>query len=202
MKKGLKLIAGVDEVGRGALFGPVVAAAVIFPESRILRPPRGWLREVKDSKLILPPKRESLARAICREASAVAIGYASSREVDNKNIYWASLEAMKKAVANLPLAPAILLVDGFSLKDVDCPQIGVPQGDRKSISIAAASILAKVFRDRVMNRLDSFYEGYGLRKNKGYGTSDHYRALERLGPTPLHRRTFNLGLGAQHDSQG
>jgi len=201
LKKGLKLIAGVDEVGRGALFGPVVAAAVIFPDRLILGPRRRWLREVNDSKLIQPEKRKNLALRVCREAAAVGIGYASSLQVDEKNIYWASLEAMKKAVANLPLTPETLLIDGFILKDVDCSQTGVRQGDRKSISIAAASILAKVFRDEIVGILDHIYQGYGLSKNKGYGTREHYHALQELGPTALHRRTFNLGLKVEHDSQ-
>ena len=200
LKKGLKLIAGVDEVGRGALFGPVIAAAVIFSDPLILGPRRAWLREVNDSKLVRPAKRKNLARRICHEAAAVGIGYASSREVDEKNIYWASLEAMKKAVANLPLTPEALLIDGFVLNDVDFYQIGVRQGDRKCISIAAASILAKVFRDEIMDILNHLYGGYGLGKNKGYGTEEHYQALQELGPTALHRRTFNLRLRVEHDS--
>ncbi len=187
-------IAGVDEAGRGALFGPVVAAAVILPSQWISRPVRGWLRQVDDSKLLPPLKRRELARSILAEADAVGVGLATSREVDESNIYWASFEAMKRAVAGLSPGPDFLLVDGFKRREggFGCPQLGIPGADRKSLTVAAASIVAKVVRDEIMGRLEYFFAGYHLDRNKGYGTKEHYLALREKGPTPLHRLTFNL----------
>jgi ribonuclease HII len=187
-------IAGVDEAGRGALFGPVVAAAVILPSRWIARPVRGWLRQVNDSKLLPPLKRRELARSILAESEAVGVGLATSREVDERNIYWASLEAMRRAVAGLSPGPDFLLVDGFKRREggFGCPQLGIPGADRKSLTVAAASIVAKVVRDEIIGRLEAFFAGYHLGQNKGYGTREHYRALRERGPTPLHRLTFNL----------
>jgi ribonuclease HII len=192
LKKGFKFIAGVDEVGRGALFGPVVAASVIFPSRTIKGVLPGWLKEVNDSKLLTPLKRRRLARLILNNVEVLGIGMATNLEIDQANIYQASLTAMRRAVENIPITPDVLLVDGFILKDVNYFQIGIPQGDRKSISIAAASIVAKVLRDEMMVLLNKVYGGYSLHKNKGYGTKEHFRALEELGPTPFHRLTFNL----------
>lgn len=192
VSKGLKLIAGVDEVGRGALFGPVVSAAVVLPHTLIKRKLSGWVSEIDDSKVISPPKRRRLAKEILAHAFSVGVGLSSNFEIDQENIYWASLNAMTRAVENLSCAPDYILVDGFSLNDVNYPQISVPKGDRKSISIAAASIVAKVLRDEMMILLDRVYEGYSLSKNKGYGTKEHFRALRGKGPTPLHRSSFNL----------
>ncbi|MBN1224330.1 MAG: ribonuclease HII [Candidatus Aminicenantes bacterium] len=189
---GFKAIAGLDEVGRGALFGPVVAASVIFSQSLIQRRLADWLKEVKDSKRLSPTKRTRLAKQIVDSAEAVGIGLASHREIDRKNIHWASLEAMKRAFASMPQNPDFLLVDGFRLNDVNYPQMHVLKGDQKSISIAAASIVAKVFRDEMIVRLDSVFHGYALIKNKGYGTNEHFKALRELGPSALHRRSFNL----------
>jgi len=195
---GCRRVAGVDEAGRGCLFGPVVAAAVVFPplfgglpEDRTGWPP--WLSEVDDSKLLSPARRERLARFILAGAEAVGLGLVHPAEIDRLNIYWASLEAMRRAVADLDQPPDGLLLDGFPLKDVNYPQRPVHGGDRASVSIAAASIIAKVFRDDAVIRLDSMFEGYGLARHKGYGTPEHYRALARLGPTPYHRRSFRLG---------
>lgn len=190
--RGFKAIAGVDEVGRGALFGPVVSAAVILPDELIRKRLSGWLREVDDSKVISPRKRWRLAREILFHADSVGVGLCSNFEIDEKNIYWASLCAMKRAVENLSCEPDFILVDGFCLNDVKYAQVRVPRGDKKSISIAAASIIAKVLRDEMMILLDKVYKGYFLSKNKGYGTEDHYRALREKGPTSLHRFTFNL----------
>jgi len=193
IKKGFNALAGLDEVGRGAIFGPVVAAAVIFPQAIIReKDDVDWVREIDDSKVISPAKRKRLAKEILTSASSVGIGVVTNKEIDQKNIYWASLEAMKKAVQNLPMPPDFLLVDGFILNDVNYPQIRVLKGDRKSNSIAAASIIAKVFRDEMMDNLDKIYKGYFLSRNKGYGTRDHYRALELIGPSPFHRLSFNL----------
>jgi ribonuclease HII len=187
-------IAGVDEAGRGALFGPVVAAAVIFPSRWISRPVRGWLKDVDDSKLLAAKKRRALALSILKEADSVGVGIATNREIDEKNIYWASLEAMKRAVENLALRPDYLLIDGYKhLKSgFSCPHLSITGGDRKSLTVAAASIMAKVLRDEMIHRLESFFSGYHLAKNKGYGTRDHYRALREMGPTSLHRQSFNL----------
>ncbi len=194
LERGCSRIAGVDEAGRGALFGPVVAAAVILPGCWIGAPVEGWLKEVNDSKLLSPAKRKDLAGRIASAAEAVGVGVATSREVDQKNIYWASLEAMKRAVDNLSLKPDFLLIDGFKSRKEGfaCPQLGISGGDRKSLSIAAASIVAKVVRDEMIVLLEGAFGGYYLAKNKGYGTREHYRALRERGPTPLHRLTFNL----------
>ena len=193
LKTGQKKIVGLDEVGRGALFGPVVASAVIFRSSLVEDETSGYLLEINDSKLLSPQKRKRLAKAILTDAYSVGIGMATNLEIDQKNIYKASLKAMARAVMNLPVTPDFLLVDGFCLNNVHYPQLKVPQGDKKSISIAAASIIAKVLRDEMMTHLDEIYEGYSLTKNKGYGTKEHYRGLEERGPTLFHRLTFNLG---------
>lgn len=194
LRQDYRMIAGVDEVGRGALFGPVVAAAVVLPPGWILRPVRGWLARVNDSKLLSAPERRELAGRILAEADALGIGFSTNREIDEKNIYWASREAMKRAVENLARRPEYVLTDGFPTwtDGFACPQLGVSGGDRKSLSIAAASIVAKVARDDLMNVLEEFFSGYHLAKNKGYGTREHYRALRERGPSPLHRRSFNL----------
>lgn len=196
IRKGFKTIAGVDEAGRGALFGPVVAAAVILPTAIMKRSLPRWAEEIDDSKAISPLKRKKVARAIISNATSVGVGLATNLEIDRKNIYWASMSAMKKAVENMPITPDFILVDGFSLNNVNYPQLGISQGDKKSISIAAASIVAKVLRDEMMIRLDRVYEGYSLAKNKGYGTKEHYKALREAGATCFHRQTFNLGQEA------
>jgi len=190
--RGYRLIAGVDEVGRGALFGPVVAAAVILPFAWILGERPVWLGQTNDSKLLSPGKRVELARFIRAQAVAVASGFATSLEIDQHNIFRASQEAMMRALARLSLAPDLVLVDGFEIRDSPLTQKGIPGGDRKSYSIAAASIVAKVLRDRMMSQYDRRYRGYALGRNKGYGTEAHFRALEGLGPTPLHRKSFRL----------
>jgi ribonuclease HII len=192
MREGYTRIAGVDEVGRGALFGPVVAAAVILPEELIWRSPRGWVREIDDSKLLSPARRKRLAMAILANAASVGIGFATNFEIDQDNIYWASLKAMRRAVENLRITPDFVLVDGFGINNVNYSQRAIPKGDRKSITIASASIVAKVLRDEMMIHMDRFFEGYCLSKNKGYGTRDHYLALREKGPTFFHRLSFNL----------
>ena len=192
IKKGFKAIAGVDEVGRGAIFGPVVAAAVILPPVLIKSSLSGWVGEIDDSKLISPAKRKKLTKAILANALSVGVGLSTNYEIDQINIYWASMSAMKRAVENMPIAPDFIIVDGFRLNDVNYPQTAITQGDRKSVSIAAASIVAKVLRDEMMIHMDRVYEGYALSKNKGYGTKEHYRALKKKGPTLFHRLTFNL----------
>jgi ribonuclease HII len=194
LRQQFRTIAGVDEVGRGALFGPVVAAAVVLPPQWIKRPVKGWLTEVDDSKALSPWKRKELASHILAEAAAVGLGSASNREIDQVNIYWASFRAMKRAVESLALPPDYLLIDGFENRAIAFgrPQLCISGGDRKSLSVAAASILAKVVRDEMLLLFDDFFAGYHLAKNKGYGTREHYQALQEKGPTPLHRLTFNL----------
>jgi len=191
--EGFSLIAGLDEVGRGALFGPVVAASVIFPAEYIRARGPEWLSAIDDSKRLSPRKRKKLAAEIASGARGIGIGLASSTEIDKENIYQASLSAMHRAVCNLMPSPDFLLVDGFRLNDVNYPQMSIVQGDQKSTTIAAASIIAKVYRDEMMVQFNTLYQEYVLAGNKGYGTRAHYEALRRFGPTPFHRRSFHLG---------
>ncbi|HAV41138.1 MAG TPA: ribonuclease HII [Acidobacteria bacterium] len=192
LHQGLDYLAGLDEVGRGSLFGPVVAASVIFPPAFFLGRGESWTREVADSKLLSPTKRMELAGKIMGVASCFGLGYATHQEIDRMNIYWATQLAMKRALADLSQQPRLVLVDGYPLKGINYPQVAVPQGDRKVFSIAAASIVAKVFRDELLQVLDRLYPGYGLSQNKGYATEGHYQAIEKLGPCPLHRQSFKL----------
>lgn len=193
LRTGCGTIAGLDEVGRGSLFGPVVAAAVVLPPAWFLRRPPAWARKINDSKLLAATKRSELAALLLQEADALGIGTASSAEIDEMNIYRASQTAMERAIKNLSRPVDILLVDGRPLKDVEYRQMGIPQGDRKCVSIAAASIVAKVFRDGLMEAFDAIYGGYGLARHKGYGTDEHLRCLRAKGPTGLHRMSFKLG---------
>ncbi|MDX2098856.1 MAG: ribonuclease HII [Leptolyngbyaceae cyanobacterium bins.59] len=181
-------IAGVDEVGRGCLFGPVVAAAVILPPA-VLSDLKA--AGVTDSKQLSPARRTHLAQQIRTVALAYRVGIASVREIDRLNILQASLLAMKRAVLKLSVTPDYCLIDG----NQPIPHLGIPQqtlvqGDRLSLAIAAASIVAKVWRDDLIIRLARCYPEYDLATNKGYGTASHRRALETYGPTPLHRRSF------------
>ncbi|MBC7362979.1 MAG: ribonuclease HII [Candidatus Aminicenantes bacterium] len=192
VSEGYKLIAGLDEVGRGCLLGPVVAAVVVFPPAFYMKKMPFWSKEIADSKLLSPTKRKWLGAFILSEAADFGLGYATSEEIDRMNIYWASQLAMKRAVEDLILRPDIILVDGYEIKDINYFQRGIPQGDRRVFCIAAASILAKVFRDELMCALDQIFPEYALEKNKGYGTEEHYQALEKYGPCLLHRRTFRL----------
>lgn len=192
LREGCLRIAGLDEVGRGALFGPVVAAAAVLPTAWLTGRPPGWVKYIDDSKLLSTTKKVELAVLLLREAEAVGVGMASSAEIDAVNIFRASQLAMKRAVENLSVPPDMLLVDGLALKEVEYRQMGIPQGDGKCRSIAAASIIAKVFRDGLMDRFDAVYEGYGLARNKGYGTAEHRRCLRERGPTSLHRMSFTL----------
>ena len=190
IKRGYKSIAGIDEAGRGALFGPVVAASVMFSREFIRDNRDDWVFQIDDSKRLTPKKREKLAKAILSSAQSVGIGMATNREIDKNNIREASFEAMRRAVKQMADFPDYLLVDGFQLPRVECEQMGLRQGDRKSISIAAASIVAKVLRDRMVITLDAVYDGYALARHKGYGTRDHLRAIEEKGPTIFHRTSF------------
>ncbi|MCY4066741.1 MAG: ribonuclease HII [Rhodospirillaceae bacterium] len=180
------LVAGVDEAGRGPLAGPVVAAAVCFPGLALPPAVRGL---IDDSKRLTPARRETALAAIF-EAGTVGIGAASVAEIDRLNILQATLLAMQRAVAALAVPPAAALVDGNRAPALPCPAHPLVGGDRLSLSIAAASIVAKVTRDRIMARLAADYPGYGWERNAGYGVAAHRAALAALGPTPHHRRTF------------
>ncbi len=181
-RRGYRRIAGLDEVGRGPLAGPVVAAAVILP-------PGGIGQELFDSKQIPSKKREALYEAIFSGAS-VGIGLLGQEEIDRINILQASLQVMALAVRNLPVAPDFLLIDGPHGLAVPIPQKLIPKGDRLSNSIAAASIVAKVTRDRLMMEYHEKYPQYNFAKHKGYGTEEHRAAIERFGVCELHRKTF------------
>jgi ribonuclease HII len=175
-------IAGIDEAGRGALFGPVVAAAVVLnPKRRIVG--------LDDSKKLTPERRAELAPRIHQHALAWAVAEIDASRIDAWNIYQASRQAMIAALQQLSILPDYLLIDAMQL-DVLIEQKSLIKGDAKSISIAAASILAKTHRDARMNEWDVIYSGYGLAQHKGYGTPEHLEALRRLGPTPLHRNSF------------
>ncbi len=198
--RGFSLVAGVDEVGRGALFGPVFAGAVILSEDR---PIRG----LNDSKLLDAERREVLAERIRERAVAWSVAGVDAAAIDRINIYQASRRAMRMAVARLDPAPDFLLVDAVPL-DVALPQRALIKGDMRCHAIAAASIIAKVARDACMRAWDAIYPAYGLAAHKGYSTPEHLRALEEFGPTPLHRLSFEpvracsrfpLAPGAQMD---
>ena len=182
-KQGALRIAGLDEVGRGPMFGPVVAAAVIFPIGC-------RLQGLTDSKQLSEKKRLQFDAAIRLNAIAWSIAVVDVETIDRINIRQASLLAMRTAVQQLALTPDYLLIDGLDTIDWPCPQQPVVQGDSISLSIAAASVLAKVHRDRLLVDLDSVYPGYGLARHKGYCSQEHLEALVRLGPTPLHRKSF------------
>lgn len=177
-------IAGVDEVGRGPMFGPVVAAAVILA-------PKCRIEGLNDSKKLSEKKRVELDIEIRSNAVAWCIAAVDVQTIDRINIRNASLLAMKQAVEALALTPDYLLIDGVDTIDYPCPQQSCIQGDGTSFSIAAASILAKVYRDHMLVELDSQYPGYGLASHKGYCSAEHMEALQRLGPTPLHRRNWS-----------
>jgi ribonuclease HII len=185
--QGYRFIAGVDEAGRGALAGPVVAAAVILP--RDLAAP--WLAGVRDSKLLTPARRELFFHHIHQVAVAIGIGATPHDLVDKKGIVSATRLAMKQAIEQLSPPAESLLIDYLRLPEVGLPQKGITNGDNLCFSIACASIIAKVARDRLMALFDRVYPGYGLARNKGYGTSEHFACLSRLGPCPIHRRSFS-----------
>jgi ribonuclease HII len=184
LKCGATRIAGLDEVGRGPMFGPVVAAAVILPPGR-------RFRGLTDSKQLTEKQRNEFDGVIRAEAVAWAIAAIDVDTIDRINIRKASLLAMRTAVEQLALIPDYLLIDGCDMIEWPCPQQPVVQGDARSLSIAAASVLAKVHRDRLLVELDAVYPGYGLARHKGYCSREHLAALQRLGPTPLHRKTYS-----------
>lgn len=176
-------LCGIDEVGRGPLAGPVVAAAVILPvDCNILY--------LNDSKKLTEKKREELYDIILRECVSYGIGIRDAGRIDEINILQATYEAMRDAVSQLKVVPDVLLNDAVTIPQLSMKQVPIIKGDAKSISIAAASIVAKVTRDRMMVELEKEYPGYGFASNKGYGSAAHIKALKELGPTPLHRRSF------------
>ena len=186
MAQGYQRIAGIDEAGRGALAGPVVAAAVVLPCS--MKPP--WLDQVKDSKQLTPAKRELLFHHIHEAAIAVGIGMVSHEVIDTYGIIKSTRLAMKLAIDRLLPPPDSLLIDYLLIPEVTLHQKAITYGDCLCFSIACASIMAKVARDRIMVELKRTYPGYGLARHKGYGTEEHLIRLHRLGPSPVHRRSF------------
>jgi len=184
--QGYSLIAGIDEAGRGALAGPVVAAAVILP-NHVDAP---WLARVKDSKQLSPARRELLFHHIHEVAISIGIGSVPHYLVDDQGIIKATRLAMKLAIDQLSPPPQSLLIDYMRLPEVRLPQKGITKGDNLCFSIACASIIAKVARDKLMVEFDGTYPGYGLAQHKGYGTRQHFACLSRLGPCPIHRRSF------------
>lgn len=177
------LVCGVDEAGRGPLAGPVAAAAVILPKDcRILY--------LNDSKKLSAARREALYEEICQKAVAYGVGLASAEEIDELNILQATYLAMKRALDQLSQTPAVLLNDAVTIPGVTIPQVPIIKGDAKSLSIAAASVLAKVTRDQIMTACDPIFPEYGFARHKGYGTAAHIEALRAFGPCSMHRRTF------------
>lgn len=176
-------ICGVDEVGCGPLAGPVVSAAVILPKDCDIL-------YLNDSKKLTENKREEIFDEIMEKAVSVGIGFATPERIDEINIRQADFEAMRMALSKLSVEPDFIMVDGYPIGGIDKKQISIVKGDAKSASIAAASIIAKVTRDRMMTEYDEVFPGYGFASNKGYGSAEHIRALKQLGPTPIHRKTF------------
>ncbi len=182
-KEGIEAVAGVDEVGVGPMAGPVVAAAVLFA-------PEIFIKGVRDSKQLAPERREELYPIILERALAVGLGMADVGEIDRLNIYRASVTACARAVMTLARTPQHVLVDGRRNPELTLPQTAIVGGDRKSFCVAAASIVAKVVRDRMMRHYHERFPEYGFAGHKGYCTAEHLAALERLGPSPIHRRSF------------
>lgn len=176
-------ICGIDEVGRGPFAGPVVAGAVILPKDHPIL-------YLNDSKKLSEKKREELYEVILKEAVATGIGMASPARIDEINILQATYEAMRMAISNLSVQPDLLLNDAVTIPEIEIMQIPIIKGDAKSVSIAAASILAKVTRDRLMVEYEKVFPGYDFASNKGYGTKAHIEGLKKLGPTPIHRMSF------------
>ncbi len=189
--EGMLYIAGLDEAGRGALAGPVAVGIVILPKDKTLL--SGTLAGVRDSKQLTPLKRDSLAPHIRASALAWSVGFADAGEIDMQGIVRATRLAAIRALHQLPLSPQYLLTDfRLELPQLDIPQTSLVKGDARCLSIACASVLAKTERDALMRELDARHPGYGLGKNKGYGTQTHRSALKRLGASEIHRKTFHV----------
>jgi ribonuclease HII len=188
-EQGFSLVAGTDEVGRGALAGPLVAAGVILPEDFDLS-------GVRDSKLLTPLARERMAAVIREHAVAISLVRITPQVIDRRGLHRSNLRALRAAIARLEPRPDYALTDGFPVKRMPVPSLGIKKGDRVSASVAAASIVAKVVRDRAMRRLHRRFPAFGFVRNKGYGTAEHWRALRDVGPSPVHRMSFK-GVGAE-----
>ncbi len=182
-RAGVGLVAGVDEAGRGPLAGPVVAAAVILDPGR-------RVRGLQDSKVLTPERREELFLVISDRARAIGVGIVDHGTIDRINILRATETAMLEALTRLAVAPELVITDFVALRALACPQKNLVDGDARCATVAAASIIAKVTRDRMMLELDTKYPEYGFARHKGYATPEHLTALDRLGPCPIHRRTF------------
>lgn len=193
-EKGLRFVAGVDEAGRGALAGPVSAGVVMYPPELDVQQ---HLTGMYDSKKLTAHAREGFASKIIEVALAFSVGFSSAQEIDQLGILPATQQAVIRALAKLSLAPEYILIDYISLPDSNYPQMSIVKGDEKSLSIAGASILAKVARDDLMRQLDLLHPGYGFAGHKGYGTARHQEAIALLGPCPEHRLSFRLP-GSDH----
>lgn len=181
--RGIQLLCGIDEAGRGPLAGPVIAASVILP-------PWTSIDGVKDSKLLSPLQRERAFDKILKNSISIGVGIVEPIIIDRTNILLATYEAMKRAILDMEVFPEFLLVDGFKIPRLPIPQRGIVHGDRVSLSIGAASIIAKVVRDRIMEMYDLIFPQYDFCNNKGYGTKKHIEAIRRYGPCEIHRKTF------------
>ena len=181
---GRRIVAGIDEAGRGPLAGPVVAAAVVFP------PQAKAIPGLRDSKVLSAAARQRIAGLVWQRAAAVAVGAASVREIDRLNIRRAAILAMRRALDRLHLTPDAVLVDGLPVPEIGCEHDAIVDGDARCTSIAAASVIAKTVRDRLMERLATHHERYGWDSNRGYGTEEHLMALDLYGATPHHRQSF------------
>ena len=188
-EQGFDLIAGVDEAGRGAWAGPMVAAAVVLPA--------GFDKTgIRDSKMLTPSQREEAFERIVAGALAVTVCRATAGRIDKRGLHRSNIALLRQAVRDLPVEPDYVLTDGFPVPNLDPPSLAIKKGDSVAVSIAAASIVAKVSRDRTMNRYHRRFPEFGFDHNKGYGTPDHREALDRLGPTPIHRLSFR-GVGQE-----
>ena len=187
MAEGYSMVAGLDEAGRGPLAGPVVAGVAVLPPKMV----GSWVRLIRDSKIMTRQEREQVFANLQDTAIALEVGVSSAVEIDDVGIVDATFLAMKRALNSLALMPQFLLLDAFPLPGVDIPQKPIIGGDAKCLSIAAASIVAKVTRDNIMEEEDAQHPGYGFARHKGYGSSEHLRQLERLGPCPIHRYSFS-----------
>jgi ribonuclease HII len=183
LKRGFRIIAGIDEAGRGPLAGPVVAACVILDGGR------RYSRLIRDSKTLTPKKRLQAYKEI-KDSSLSGVGIVDEKTIDRVNIYQATILAMEEALGKLERRPDFALIDGGLRLNIGCPYQGIKGGDAKSVSIAAASIIAKVTRDEIMHRYDAIYPEYGFSRHKGYGTKEHFKALKKFGPSPIHRISF------------
>lgn len=184
---GFKHVAGIDEAGRGPLAGPLVAAAVVLP-------PHKYVRGINDSKKLSTSSRSRLYDIIKKEAVSYSLGVVEASCIDEINIFQAGLKAMEKAVHSLEVKADYLLIDAYTIPGLFVSQAPIVKGDSISMTIACASVLAKVFRDKIMEDYDRIYPQYGFGSNKGYPTREHFKALKLYGPSPVHRRSFNLGI--------